>query len=167
MRYPPRFTVSEFVHYSAWLRGVNRAARRRMVDEAVASVGLSDSADVPMRRISHGMRQRAGIAASIVGGPRIILLNEPTVGLDPIQRIEFRNLMQDIAKRFDACILLSTHLVEDIGACCEDVSVLEDGRTIFSGSVASFTKLAKPDAPGTSDLERSYSTLLEAQRNPV
>lgn len=162
--FPPRFTVAEFVSYSAWLRGMERTAIRPAAMEAIESVGLRDSARTQMRRLSHGMRQRAGIAATVIGRPRIILLDEPTVGLDPMQRIEFRKLIQVTAVEFDACVLLSTHLVEDIGACCEQVSVLESGRSVFSGSVADFAELARPDAPGTSDLERSYATLLETQR---
>lgn len=161
--YPAQFTVSEFVRYSAWLRGVDRSDIETAAREAVAAAGLADHRRVRMRRLSGGMRQRAGIAATIVGDPRLVVLDEPTVGLDPMQRIEFRELLRDIVRRLEACVLLSTHLVEDIAACCDHVSVLAAGRIQFSGSVTDFAARAKPDAPGASDLERSYSTVLAGE----
>jgi ABC-2 type transport system ATP-binding protein len=163
--FPPQFSVAEFVQYSAWLRGVPGGRILEESNRAIELVDLAESAGTKMRKLSGGMRQRAGIAGTIVGGPRIVILDEPTVGLDPMQRISFREVLVDVAERFEAAVLLSTHLVEDIGACCDHVCVLEAGELIYSDKVAAFTETALPGAVGATELERSYTSLLDQHRS--
>ncbi|MFF3150970.1 ABC transporter ATP-binding protein, partial [Streptomyces sp. NPDC057927] len=109
--YYKRFTVREFVEYMAWLKEVPKADIPAAVQRAVERVGLADRADERMKALSGGMVRRVGIAQAIVNDPTILLLDEPTAGLDPAQRLRFRELLQELGT--DTCVLVSTHLVED------------------------------------------------------
>ncbi|MEU5941043.1 ATP-binding cassette domain-containing protein [Micromonospora sp. NPDC047548] len=159
--FDPSMTVSEFVHYAAWARGVPRPARRAAVEEALEKTGLGDRRAVKMRKLSGGMVQRSGIAWAIVGNPSLILLDEPTVGLDPMQRIRFRSI---ISQQRDAVIVLSTHLTDDVDAIAEKVIVMDEGTARFQGSPGELEKLANPDSPGNTPLERGYTTLLAGSK---
>jgi ABC-type multidrug transport system ATPase subunit len=161
--FPPNFTVEEFVQYSAWLRGVPRREIAASTKAAIKLADLTEHAKTKVRKLSGGMRQRAGIASALVGAPTTIILDEPTVGLDPLQRIKFRDILAEAAERFEACVLLSTHLVEDIGASCKSVIVIDAGRAVYDGALKDFINEARSDAPGATDLERSYSTVLAAK----
>jgi ABC-2 type transport system ATP-binding protein len=153
----PSFTVAEFVRYSAWLRNVPSRRADSATREAVSAVGLEAKADVKMKALSGGMLRRAGIAAAIVGSPRLILLDEPTVGLDPAQRLEFRDLLRSIT---DAGVVLSTHLVEDVAAVCDEVAVMCDGGILFRDHPSALAEVAGVNAIGDSPLERGYMTVL-------
>ncbi|MFE9796692.1 ATP-binding cassette domain-containing protein [Streptomyces goshikiensis] len=131
----PAFSITDFVRYCAWLREVPSKSADSATKEALAAVGLADRARDRMKSLSGGMLRRAGIAAAIVGSPSLLLLDEPTVGLDPAQRLDFRELIRSLAHA-GAAVLLSTHLVE----------------------------LATPAAPGDSPLERGYMTVLGNRR---
>lgn len=155
----PSFTVAELVRYSAWLRNVPGRRADEATREAVDAVGLTAKSDIKMKALSGGMLQRAGIAAAIVGSPKLILLDEPTVGLDPAQRLEFRDLLRSIT---DAAVVLSTHLVEDVAAVCDVVAVMSDGRFLFHGHPRALTAMAGVNASGDSPLERGYMTVLGA-----
>jgi ABC-2 type transport system ATP-binding protein len=159
----PRFTVREFVEYLAWIkevpgRDIPAAARR-----AIGRVGLADRADARMRSLSAGMVRRVGIAQAIVNDPRLLLLDEPTAGLDPEQRMDFRALLREVGTA--ACVLVSTHLVEDVVAACADVTLIDAGHLVFSGTPADLQAAAGDhDDGGDSPAERGYSTLLRAHR---
>lgn len=133
--YDPRFSVREHVEYLAWLREVPSNLRRALVSEAVARVGLERDETTRMGALSGGMRQRAGIAGAIVGTPALLILDEPTVGLDPEQRASFRDLVRS---RPAPRILLSTHLIEDVQAMAERVVVLTEGQIRYDGTLAAF-----------------------------
>src|SRR5262249_45615790 len=105
-----RFTMREFIEYVAWLKEVPAAEIPGAVQRAIDRVGLADRADHRMRTLSGGMVRRAGIAQAIVNDPQILLLDEPTAGLDPDQRLQFRALLRELGT--DTCVLVSTHLVE-------------------------------------------------------
>ncbi|MEU9336365.1 ABC transporter ATP-binding protein [Streptomyces sp. NPDC048290] len=156
--YYKRFTVREFVEYMAWLKEVPKAEIPAAVQRAVERVGLADRADDRMKALSGGMVRRVGIAQAIVNDPAILLLDEPTVGLDPAQRLRFRELLQELGA--DTCVLVSTHLVEDVAAACTDVMVLAGGRLVFQGAPDRLAALGGPGHPGDSPLERGYSALL-------
>ncbi|MFI9249419.1 ATP-binding cassette domain-containing protein [Streptomyces sp. NPDC053069] len=157
--YYPAFSVGDFVRYCAWLREVPEKDAGRATDLALSAVGLTDRARHKMKSLSGGMLRRAGIAGAIVGSPKLILLDEPTVGLDPAQRLEFRSLIRDLSGQ-GAAVVLSTHLVEDVSAACDTVVVLQDGKAIYRGTPAQLADEADPAAPGDSPLERGYMTRL-------
>lgn len=156
--YYRRFTVREFVEYMAWLKEVPKADIPAAVQRAVERVGLADRADERMKALSGGMVRRVGIAQAIVNDPTILLLDEPTVGLDPAQRLRFRELLQELGT--DTCVLVSTHLVEDVAAACTDVVLVAEGRLVFQGTPGELAAAGGPEHEGDSPLERGYSALL-------
>ena len=157
-----RFTVREFVEYMAWLKEVPRRRVTDAVQHAIDRVDLTGRADDRMGSLSGGMLRRAGIAQAIVNDPDILLLDEPTVGLDPAQRVEFRNLLRDIGAQ--SCVLVSTHLVEDVGAACASVVLMDEGRMVFAGHLDHLRAAGTDADPGDSDIERGYSALLRRHR---
>ncbi|THA81773.1 ABC transporter ATP-binding protein [Streptomyces sp. A0592] len=156
--YYKRFTVREFVEYMAWLKEVPEADIPGAVQRAVERVGLADRADHRMKTLSGGMVRRVGIAQAIVNDPKVLLLDEPTVGLDPAQRLRLRQLLQELG--MDACVVVSTHLVEDVAAACTDVVLFAEGRLVFQGTPDQLAAAGGPEDVGDSPLERGYSALL-------
>jgi ABC-2 type transport system ATP-binding protein len=110
-----------------------------------------------MGRLSGGMRQRAAIAWAIVGRPRIVILDEPTVGLDPQQRLRFREIVVGLT---GTTVILSTHLIDDVDAICDRVVVMNGGEIRFSGPTEKLRALDDPTMPGHTSLERAYMHLL-------
>ncbi|MEU9349244.1 ABC transporter ATP-binding protein [Streptomyces sp. NPDC048278] len=158
--YYKRFTVREFVEYMAWLKEVPEADIPAAVQHAVERVGLADRADKRMKTLSGGMVRRVGIAQAIVNDPTILLLDEPTAGLDPAQRLRFRELLQELGR--DTCVVVSTHLVEDVAAACTDVVLFAEGRLVFQGTPDELAAVGGPEQVGDSPLERGYSALLQS-----
>ncbi|WP_430788038.1 ABC transporter ATP-binding protein [Actinoplanes sp. G11-F43] len=158
----PRFTVREFVEYMAWLKEMPKTAVPGAAQRAIERVGLTDKAGARMKTLSGGMLRRAGIAQAIVNEPAVLLLDEPTVGLDPEQRLDFRELLRDVG--VDSCVLVSTHLVEDVVAACHDVVLMNAGRLVFQGTPDQLTAQGDRNAPGDSPAERGYSALLRRHR---
>jgi ABC-type multidrug transport system ATPase subunit len=152
-----RFTVREFVEYMAWLKEMPKADIPGAVQRAIERVDLTDRADARLKTLSGGMIRRAGIAQAIVNDPAILLLDEPTAGLDPAQRMHFRKLLRDMT---DICVVVSTHLVEDVAAACTDVVLLNEGRVVFQGATAAMAAAGTDADPGDSPMERGYSALL-------
>jgi ABC-type multidrug transport system ATPase subunit len=159
----PRFTVRDYVEYMAWLREVPATAVPAATQHAIDRVGLTDRADSRLRSLSGGMLRRAGIAQAIVNEPELLLLDEPTVGLDPGQRVEFRELLRDLGDT--SCVLVSTHLVEDVVAACTNVLLLDAGRLVFRGRPEELARLGATDGVGDSAAERGYSVLLREHRS--
>jgi ABC-2 type transport system ATP-binding protein len=157
--YYKRFTVREFVEYMAWLKEVPKAAVPDAVQRAVERVGLADRADSRMKTLSGGMVRRVGIAQAIVNDPAVLLLDEPTVGLDPAQRLRLRQLLQELGQ--DTCVVVSTHLVEDVAAACTSVVLFDEGRLVIQGTPEELAAAGGPDHIGDSPLERGYSALLQ------
>ncbi len=158
--HPADFTVTDFVRHCAWLREVPRRDIPRAASEAIEQVELQSQAGTPLRKLSGGMLRRAGIAQAIAGRPALIILDEPTTGLDPHQRVRFRELVRELAR--DSCVLLSTHLVEDVAHTCARMGVLYEGTLRFVGPPAELQALGTADAPGDTPLERGYATALGA-----
>jgi ABC-2 type transport system ATP-binding protein len=162
--YYPGFTVTEFVEYFALLKEMPAARVPAAVAVAVERVELSDQAKAKLRTLSGGMLRRAGIAQAIVNEPDLLLLDEPTAGLDPEQRVAFRRLLRDLGQR--ATVVVSTHLVEDVGAACAQVAVMDRGRIVFHGSPGDLTALGEGgDDIGDAPLERGYSAVLRESRS--
>jgi ABC-type multidrug transport system ATPase subunit len=133
---------------------------------AVERVGLGDLARAKLRTLSGGMLRRAGIAQAIVNEPDLLLLDEPTAGLDPEQRLEFRALLREFGQR--ATVIVSTHLVEDVGAACTEVALMDKGKIVFHGTPAELTARGEGSgAAGDAPLERGYSAVLAAARATV
>jgi len=156
--YYRRFTVREFVEYMAWLKEMPGREIPGAVQRAVERVGLTDRAGDKLRTLSGGMLRRVGIAQAIVNDPRVLLLDEPTAGLDPAQRLRFRDLLRTLGT--DTCVVVSTHLVEDVAAACDDVMLMANGRIVFEGRPAALAAAGTDADPGDSPIERGYSALL-------
>ena len=160
--YYPNFTVFEFVEYFALLKEMPSDKVRPAVARAIERVGLGDRARAKLRTLSGGQLRRVGIAQAIVNDPALLLLDEPTAGLDPEQRVEFRALLREIGGR--GTVIVSTHLVEDVGAACSEVVLLEGGRIVFRGTTEGLTARGDSYAVGDSRLERGYSRVLSEAR---
>ncbi|QFU89067.1 ABC transporter ATP-binding protein [Amycolatopsis sp. YIM 10] len=160
--YYRRFTVREFVEYLAWLKEVPKARVPDLVQHAIERVGLADRADARMKTLSGGMVRRAGIAQAIVNDPDILLLDEPTAGLDPAQRMQFRELLQQLGTH--TCVVVSTHLVEDVAAACTSVVLVDEGRLAFQGTAAELAAAGSATDIGDSPSERGYTALLARHR---
>jgi ABC-2 type transport system ATP-binding protein len=129
----PALTAWEFLDYIAILKGItDRDMRRHQIEIALEKVRLSDVADRRVRTYSGGMKRRVGIAQALLGDPKLLIVDEPTAGLDPEERVRLRNLLSDMAQT--RTVILSTHIVEDISQSCNDLAVLDQGRVLFRGS---------------------------------
>ena len=161
--YYPGFTVAEFVEYFALLKEMPPGRVPAAVAAAIERIDLGDKARAKLRTLSGGMLRRVGIAQAIVNEPDLLLLDEPTAGLDPEQRVAFRALLRDLGQR--ATVIVSTHLVEDVGAACAQVALMDAGRIVFHGTPAELTARADgTDAAGDAPLERGYSAVLADAR---
>ncbi|SHL28459.1 ABC transporter ATP-binding protein [Actinacidiphila paucisporea] len=160
--YYPGFTVVEFVEYFALLKEMPPRQVPRAVAAAVERVGLGDKAKAKLRTLSGGMLRRAGIAQAIVNEPELLLFDEPTAGLDPEQRVEFRSLVRELGQR--STVVVSTHLVEDVGAACAEVALMHQGRIAFQGTPDELVARGAGHGTGDAPLERGYSAVLAAAR---
>lgn len=130
----PKLRTWEFLDYSARLTGMkNSRTRLDNVDEMLEEVGLFEARERYANNLSGGMKRRLGIAQALIGDPRIIIVDEPTTGLDPDERIRFRNLLTKISNK-DVIIVLSTHIVGDISSTCNHMALLRSGKVVFDGS---------------------------------
>jgi ABC-2 type transport system ATP-binding protein len=137
----PNFTASALLDYVGVLKELPDTRQRRAeVRRVLAEVGLADRAKTRVRKLSGGMRQRLGLAQALLGAPDLLILDEPTVGLDPEQRMLFRALISRLGET--RTVLLSTHQTEDVGALCERVVVLREGRAVFDGTPRGLADLA-------------------------
>jgi ABC-type multidrug transport system ATPase subunit len=162
--YYPGFTVAEFVEYFALLKDMPPAQVSRAVATAIERVSLGNKARAKLRTLSGGMLRRVGIAQAIVNEPELLLLDEPTAGLDPEQRVQFRALLRELGQR--ATVIVSTHLVEDVGAACGEVALMDEGKIVFQGTPAELTARADGTAAsGDAPLERGYSAVLAEARS--
>ena len=130
--YYPEFTAKEFIQYIAALKGLEKRHAKRKTDELLEVVGLSDVANKKIKTFSGGMKQRVGIAQAIINDPKILILDEPTAGLDPKERVRFRNLIAEIGK--NTIVLFSTHIVSDIDSIAKSLLMMRDGQIIYEGA---------------------------------
>ena len=130
--YYPEFTAKEFVQYIAALKGIDKKYAKRKTEDLLELVGLSDAANKKIKTFSGGMKQRVGIAQAIVNDPKILILDEPTAGLDPKERVRFRNLIAELGK--DTIVLFSTHIVSDIDSIAKSLLMMRDGQIIYDGA---------------------------------
>ncbi len=131
----------EGLDYLAVLSGMSKKERAKKVPEMLEKVNLGDQHKTKIRAMSGGMKRRLGIAQAIIHDPKIIVVDEPTAGLDPEERVRFRNLLCEIAR--DRIVILSTHIVGDIEATCENIAVLNRGEILFRGTVSGLLEAVK------------------------
>lgn len=149
--------------YAAWTQGVPAERCDEAALESLDLVGLASQADDRAGRLSGGQRQRLGIACAVVHRPEVLLLDEPTVGIDPIQRIEIRRYLRQIART--TAVVVSTHIVEDVAQTASRVLVIDGGRLWFDGSVAELeTRGASDGKESASALELGYTATIEGAR---
>lgn len=129
----PNMTVYETMDYLGVLSGLSRAKRRQRIPELLSQVNLQGDRRKKVKALSGGMKRRLGIAQAILHNPKVLIVDEPTAGLDPEERVRFRNLLCEIAQ--ERIVILSTHIVGDIEATCEDIAVLDEGSVIYQGTV--------------------------------
>lgn len=124
----PEMTVRDYLHFAAEIKGVAGRDRRARVDDAVEKTGLGDVANRLIGNISKGYKQRTGLAQALVHNPDVLILDEPTVGLDPKQIIDIRNLIRELAK--EHTILLSSHILPEVSATCDRIVILNEGHVV-------------------------------------
>ncbi|WP_321288805.1 ABC transporter ATP-binding protein [uncultured Sunxiuqinia sp.] len=133
-RFFSQLKTYEFLDYAARLAGIKKSKLRAdAVDKMLEEVGLFEARDRQANRLSGGMKRRLGIAQALINNPQIIVVDEPTTGLDPEERIRFRNLLSSISTN-DVIIILSTHIVGDISSTCKNMALLNQGELAYSGS---------------------------------
>lgn len=128
----PEFTVKDYLLYIAALKGIRPAVARKRVKDLISKVGLSKAANKKMKKLSGGMKRRAGIAQAVLNDPKILILDEPTAGLDPNERIRFRNLISELSE--DRLVLLSTHIVSDVEYIANEIWLMNDGQLLQQGT---------------------------------
>jgi ABC-2 type transport system ATP-binding protein len=132
----------EFLDYAASLAGLReRKKRHTAVDEMLEKVGLYEARERQANKLSGGMKRRLGIAQALIGNPRIVIVDEPTTGLDPEERIRFRNLLSDMTQK-EIIIILSTHIVGDISSTCKNMALLNNGKVAYLGPPEELVKKA-------------------------
>lgn len=130
--YYPEFSGTDFLLYLAALKGLPRPQAKRRTEELLELVSLQEAGRKKIKTYSGGMKQRLGIAQALLNDPKLLVLDEPTAGLDPKERVRFRNLIESLGK--DSIVLLSTHIVSDIEHIADEVLMMKDGQLIFQGA---------------------------------
>ena len=138
--YYPNYTAKEFLLYMAALKGIPRDMAKKRAQELLEVVGLSEVAAKKIKTFSGGMKQRVGIAQALLNQPKLLILDEPTAGLDPKERVRFHNLISDYAA--GRIVILSTHIVSDIEAIADEVLLMRKGKLVSQGTVPALTKEA-------------------------
>ncbi len=133
----PDFTAREFMLYMAAVKGLGKSKAKRRTEELLKMVNLSDVADKKIKSYSGGMKQRLGIAQAELGNPSILILDEPTAGLDPKERVRFRNLISDFAK--EKIVILSTHIVSDVSYIADTILMMKKGQILLQEPMATVT----------------------------
>jgi ABC-2 type transport system ATP-binding protein len=149
--YYPEFTAMDFLLYLAALKGIPKATAKRRAMALLEQVSLQDVSRRKIKTFSGGMKQRLGIAQALLNDPRLLILDEPTAGLDPKERVRFRNLIEQLGK--DSIVLLSTHIVSDVEHIADEILLMKDGRLIFEG----------PWTEENGDLEAFYLSQFEEE----
>jgi ABC-type multidrug transport system ATPase subunit len=138
----PNLSAREFLDYIAILKGItDKKARASQIEELLELVRLSDTGTRQLKEFSGGMKRRVGIAQAMLGNPKLLIVDEPTVGLDPEERVRFRNMLSDMALR--CTVILSTHVIEDISHSCNDLAIIEKGGVLYRGAPSDLIQQAR------------------------
>ena len=135
--YYPDFTAEEFMHYMATLKGLKASFAKKKTKQLLEELNLSDVAKKKIKTFSGGMRQRLGIAQAMLNDPKILVLDEPTAGLDPKERVRFRRLIAGLAK--GRIVILSTHIVSDVEDIADTILMMKNGKFVLTGTVDEIT----------------------------
>lgn len=149
-------TTAQFLDYMAALKCPDKKTAKKEIDRVITLTHLQDKRKAKIRTLSGGQKQRVGIAQSLLGDPKLLIFDEPTVGLDPAERFAFRNLFADIAK--SGLVILSTHIIEDVQSACDHLVVLNDGEIFYTGTPE--TLIAEKHA---ATLEDAYMALVNGR----
>ena len=139
--YPQEFTVQDYLEYVAALKGLSQDQSRRKTGELLERVSLVEARREKIARLSGGMKRRVGIAQALLNDPEVLVLDEPTGGLDPGERVRFRNLLSEFAQ--DRIVLISTHIVSDVEYIAAQIAVMKNGRLLASGTTEELVRLAE------------------------
>lgn len=160
----PELTVWEMMLYMANMKKISRKKRVEVIEDCLRKVNLMEQKEKKIRKLSGGMMRRLGIAQALLGNPSIMLFDEPTAGLDPEERMRFKEIIANLDK--EKIVIVSTHIVEDVEACCDSIIVLDQGRILKVGSIeeiqnVAFGRVKEVDEEGLQDenviyTERSY-----------
>ncbi len=166
--YYKNYSARQYLLYIAALKGIDRGAAKERVQELLRLVGLGEVMDKKLKKYSGGMIQRVGIAQAMLNDPQILILDEPTAGLDPKERARFRNLITDLA--INRIVILSTHIVSDVESIANEIIMLKDQRVLYQDSVERICGLvdglvyeAEMDFSQTHDFRRKHLSLSERQ----
>ncbi|MEU9730192.1 ATP-binding cassette domain-containing protein [Streptomyces sp. NPDC048002] len=154
----PGLTAREYVAYVGWLKGMSRSDAWKTARRVLARVELTEQSDVRTTALSGGQLRRVGVAAALVHGARVLLLDEPTAGMDPRQRRVFRDLLRDLSG--EVSVLMSTHDVADLAEDADQVTVLADGRVLHSGTTSAFLAFAPDGTAAGRTAEGAYTELI-------
>jgi ABC-2 type transport system ATP-binding protein len=155
-------TVRSYLDYMGALRDVPKPDRRRLVDAVIETVGVAEYRDRAIRTLSKGYRQRVGIGQTILHEPPVVILDEPTNGLDPAQMVEMRKVIRALGK--EHAVLLSSHLLSEVALICDRMVVISRGRIVGDGSMAELSKAASLGPTATAeDIFMSLTGTSEAQ----
>ena len=151
--YYPEFSGKDFLLYMSEVKGIQKRDALKKTEELIELVGLGDAARKKVRTYSGGMKQRLGIAQALLNDPQVLIMDEPTAGLDPQERIRFRNLIADIGE--NRIVLLSTHIVPDLEHIADRLMIMKDGRLLWQGDRAACE----------TDLEAFYLSIINEEKN--
>jgi len=135
------FKVDECLEYMSILKGISKREQKREIDAVVEKVNLQEHRNKKYKELSGGMKRHVGLAQALLGEPKILIVDEPTAGVDPKERIGIRNILSNYSK--DHIVLLSTHIIEDIAMTCNKLAVLHLGHILYNGEVKNLIKQAK------------------------
>lgn len=135
----PNMNVYDAMDYLGVLSGLGKKERKQRIPQLLHKVNLQDNYKTKVKALSGGMKRRLGIAQAILHNPKVLIVDEPTAGLDPEERVRFRNLLCEIAE--ERIVILSTHIVGDIEATCENIAVLDNGQLLYKGTVEKILQL--------------------------
>jgi ABC-type multidrug transport system ATPase subunit len=153
----PNLNAGEFLEYLAAVRGIDGKTARKRIDELLVLVNLVEARKRPLGGYSGGMRQRIGIAQALLNEPKLLIVDEPTVGLDPEERVRFRDLLGEMAG--ERIVILSTHIVSDVEAIASDIAIVAEGRLLARGTPAELIRAA-----AVTSVEEAYLHFVKSAR---